>query len=195
MQKSTSKSELARAKELLTQTEARVVELLHRAMRAEEGREEMRRKLADPVAQPSQVVDHHFGTFCPECGWTVGVDDDGLCSGCGATAVGSAVDAAVSELATLRADLETERGGNKALQSALATACKDLVEAEEYAKQWEGRKCEAEDRADAAEKRAEEAVRQINNILPIPPLATHGNLTQAIQGLKRILSTEKGGNE
>lgn len=31
-------------------------------------------------------------TFCPECGFGVAVDEEGLCILCGATAVGRAVD-------------------------------------------------------------------------------------------------------
>lgn len=31
-------------------------------------------------------------TFCPQCGWNVDVDEDGGCTGCGATATGLAVD-------------------------------------------------------------------------------------------------------
>lgn len=33
----------------------------------------------------------NLSTFCPECGPGVGVDEDGLCSFCGATAIGRAV--------------------------------------------------------------------------------------------------------
>lgn len=36
--------------------------------------------------------DYHLGTMCPECGFDVAVDEDGLCVMCGATAVGPAVD-------------------------------------------------------------------------------------------------------
>lgn len=42
-------------------------------------------------------------TFCPECGPGVQVDEDGLCVGCGATAVGTALD-------KLRAILGEEAG-------------------------------------------------------------------------------------
>ena len=31
-------------------------------------------------------------TFCPECGFSVEIDEDGCCIDCGATAVGDAVD-------------------------------------------------------------------------------------------------------
>ena len=31
-------------------------------------------------------------TFCPECGYRVPIDEDGLCLACGATATGKAVD-------------------------------------------------------------------------------------------------------
>jgi len=33
-----------------------------------------------------------MSTFCPECGFGIDIDEDGLCLHCGATAVGSAVD-------------------------------------------------------------------------------------------------------
>ena len=40
-----------------------------------------------------------MNTFCPECGFGVSVDEDGLCLTCGATAVGSAVDQLLNDLA------------------------------------------------------------------------------------------------
>lgn len=40
-----------------------------------------------------------MNTFCPECGFGVSVDEEGLCGMCGATAVGSAVDKLVSQQA------------------------------------------------------------------------------------------------
>lgn len=41
------------------------------------------------------VVKAH--TFCPQCGWDVEVDEDGLCLQCGALAMGEAVDAMAEE--------------------------------------------------------------------------------------------------
>jgi hypothetical protein len=48
-------------------------------------------------------------TFCPECGWDVSVDEDGLCTGCGATAIGVGVRKLVLERNTLRRELEEAR--------------------------------------------------------------------------------------
>lgn len=41
-------------------------------------------------------------TFCPEDGWDVQIDGDGLCIHCGATATGEAVDILYDELQQLR---------------------------------------------------------------------------------------------
>lgn len=38
-----------------------------------------------------------INTFCPEDGWDVKIDEDGLCMHCGATATGAAVDLLVEE--------------------------------------------------------------------------------------------------
>ena len=43
-------------------------------------------------------------TFCPECGFNVPVDEEGLCCGCGATAMGSGVDALRAQLAEREKD-------------------------------------------------------------------------------------------
>jgi len=48
-------------------------------------------------------------TFCPECGWDVSVDEDGLCTGCGATAIGVGVRKLVLERNTLRRELAEAR--------------------------------------------------------------------------------------
>ena len=47
-------------------------------------------------------------TFCPQCGWDVDTDEDGLCQACGAEAVGEGVEALCQEvdrIATLDAHL------------------------------------------------------------------------------------------
>lgn len=52
------------------------------------------------AGEPSPATDEqdgHLGSFCPECGWDVTVDEDGCCAGCGATAVGLAVDELVRQ--------------------------------------------------------------------------------------------------
>lgn len=41
------------------------------------------------------MSDHYLGSLCPECGWNVRVDEDGLCISCGATAVGRYTDEAI----------------------------------------------------------------------------------------------------
>lgn len=43
-------------------------------------------------SQGDQTSPGHLKTFCPECGFGVSVDEDGLCVHCGATAVGKAID-------------------------------------------------------------------------------------------------------
>ena len=52
-------------------------------------------------------------TWCPECGPSVRVDEDGCCLTCGATATGSAVDAAVAAAGRIaELDVEVSRRGD-----------------------------------------------------------------------------------
>ena len=44
------------------------------------------------AANEQPVEASYLGSFCPECGWHVRVDEDGLCASCGATCTGRAVD-------------------------------------------------------------------------------------------------------
>ena len=48
-------------------------------------------------------------TFCLECGVNVKVDEEGLCMGCGAVAVGAGVDRLAEEIKHLRAENEQLR--------------------------------------------------------------------------------------
>lgn len=48
--------------------------------------------------------EHYLGSFCPECGPNVGVDEYGLCASCGCTAVGVAVDKQIARIAELEAE-------------------------------------------------------------------------------------------
>ena len=48
------------------------------------------------------MSDGYLGSFCPEHGFDVPVDEDGLCSGCGVVAFGDAVDALYRDRAKLR---------------------------------------------------------------------------------------------
>lgn len=69
---------------------------------------------AAPDALARQDYEPVAGTWCPECGPRVRVDEEGLCVSCGSTAIGN--------------------GANKAL-AALATAPDALVEAWARAKE------------------------------------------------------------
>lgn len=51
-------------------------------------------------------MNNSIATFCPEDGWNVKIDKDGLCVHCGATACGSAVDELIIEMAQLRDELK-----------------------------------------------------------------------------------------
>ena len=63
-----------------------------------------------------------MGTFCPQCGHDVDVDEDGCCVFCGATATGDAVDAANEEIARLRAELAEKDRRIAELAAKLAKA-------------------------------------------------------------------------
>lgn len=45
-------------------------------------------------------------SFCPECGWKVAVDEDGLCLGCGNTAVGERIEELGKKIAELEEDYD-----------------------------------------------------------------------------------------
>ena len=63
------------------------------------------------------VGDGWLGSLCPSCGFGVGVDEDGGCTSCGATAVGEGVDEAV-RLRSRVAELKTERADFEVLARA-----------------------------------------------------------------------------
>lgn len=44
-------------------------------------------------------------TLCPQCGWNVAVDEDGCCATCGSNATGPGVDAAATEIARLKDEI------------------------------------------------------------------------------------------
>ena len=65
-------------------------------------------------------------SFCPECGPNISCDEDGLCIGCGATAVGSAID-------ELSAQLERAAKVVKLVREMLRTdGCDGLWDATDY---------------------------------------------------------------
>ena len=45
-----------------------------------------------PTPEPEPESEPYRKTFCPECGFGVKVDEEGLCVACGVTAVGRAID-------------------------------------------------------------------------------------------------------
>lgn len=48
-----------------------------------------------------------LGSWCPQCGSNVSVDEDGCCNACGCWAVGQGSDEAHATIADLRAEVET----------------------------------------------------------------------------------------
>jgi hypothetical protein len=51
---------------------------------------------------PSQAFEPVEGTWCPECGHGVQVDEEGLCVSCGATAIGNGANRALAALRSLQ---------------------------------------------------------------------------------------------
>jgi hypothetical protein len=73
-----------------------------------------------------EMSDHKIYTFCPECGINTGVDEDGLCVSCGATAMGKGID----ELNALRDRIRTLEEETDKLQDQIASLRYDLIESE-----------------------------------------------------------------
>ena len=63
----------------------------------------------------------NLGTLCPQCGFDVRIDEDGLCVGCGATAIGEGVDKAIR----MRRGLVRIRANGGKCESAIAHAALD----------------------------------------------------------------------
>ena len=61
------------------------------------------------------MSDNWTGTWCPQCGHNVRVDEDGCCTGCGSTSVGDGCEEALRalvEVKTLRDRLQFDPGGS-----------------------------------------------------------------------------------
>lgn len=95
-----------------------------RARRVVRERDEARARLAtlqtayDDIKRTLAVAADEMrqlrGTWCPECGPGVSVDEDGCCATCGATATGPGVDAIIAEVRQLREEvsfLRADRDG------------------------------------------------------------------------------------
>lgn len=62
---------------------------------------------ADNTTAPMPA--NHHGSFCPNCGWDVPVDEDGCCGKCGCAATGPAVDTLEREWDGVRSRIEQAR--------------------------------------------------------------------------------------
>lgn len=55
-------------------------------------------EIAHELLKNTEQGEYVMKTFCPECGVNVQVDEDGLCMGCGAVAIGAGVDRLAEEI-------------------------------------------------------------------------------------------------
>ena len=118
---------------------------------------------SDGLRQLQNLVEgakHPARTFCPQCGFGVLVDEDGLCSGCGSTASGPFVDRlcetlnavgdTVARLHEAWEQVEQLRGENAALREVrrLRAALRQAIRlAEELGYlRLRGKQCDALDR-------------------------------------------------
>lgn len=129
------------------------------------------------MVDSEEKPDGWLGSWCAECGPDVGVDEDGLCTSCGSTAVGYGADEATKVLARV----ELAEAENRGLRSALAN--------------METKVCELGRRADAAGEerdRLREALRTIVQAAVAPLQELSGlRLADAIMEASKLLEPQE----
>ena len=80
-----------------------------------------------PISEPQKEPDGWTGSWCPQCGPNVKVDEDGCCVTCGCTAVGDGVEQAQKLLETTRTFLILLEGLDRLKDSPAAWGTRDKL--------------------------------------------------------------------